>query len=193
MALNALRGPRLELVPACPSHLDFFSTLNSDADVMWNISGRPSSRSETEAEWSRRLGRRSAEDRGLGYWTGLLDAQPIGWWGLGFNEPNPGEGELGFRVQREHWRQGLALEGSRLLVEHGFTATAVTRIWAGTVTSNTASRATLSRLGMECIDEPLPGVLTYELTLDTWLARRRVSGHTGIVCRVTGPGRSSSA
>lgn len=172
VALNALRGPRLELVPANPGHLDFFSKLNSDADVMRNISGRPSSRSETEAEWSRRLGRRSAEDRGLGYWTGYLDAQPIGWWGLGFNEPNPREGELGFRVQREHWRQGLGLEGSRLLVEHGFTATAVTRIWAGTVTSNTASRATLSRLGMECTDEPLPGVLTYELTLDTWLARR---------------------
>ena len=49
------------------------------------------------------------------------------------------------------------------MVEHGFTATDVTRIWAGTVTSNTASRATLSRLGMECTDEPLPGVLTYAM------------------------------
>jgi len=143
VALNALRGPRLELVPASPGHLDFFARLNSDADVMRHISGRPSSRSETEAEWSGRLGRRSAEDRGLGYWTGYLDAQPIGWWGLGFNEPNPGEGELGFRVQREHWRQGL---------------------------------------GLECTDEPLPGVLTYAITLDEWLARRAAD-----------PGRSSSA
>jgi len=45
-------------------------TLNADEAVMRNLMGRPSTPEETEAEWGRRLGERSAPDRGMGYWTG---------------------------------------------------------------------------------------------------------------------------
>ena len=184
VALHLLEGVRLRLKPAAADHIDFFTELNGDPTVMEHITGEPMSRSQTESEWTRRLAARSATDRGLGYWTGYLDGEPVGWWGLGFQASQPDAGELGFRLKRRHWRQGLGLEGGRLLVEHGFGTVGVTRIWAGTVERNAASRATLSRLGLRCTDEPVPGVLTYEITYEQWLERpdaharmARPSGH----------------
>ena len=163
MHLPELRGPRLTLTAASASDLDFFAVLNSDAQVMEHVSGRAASRSETADEWVRRLGPRTDTGRGLGYWIRSVDSQPIGWWGLGFDASDHGSGELGFRVQREHWRQGLATEGARMVLAHGFAGRSVTRIWAGTKAANTASRRTLTALGMTQVDEPFPGVLTYEL------------------------------
>jgi RimJ/RimL family protein N-acetyltransferase len=180
VALPLLSGQRLRLVPASHGQLKFFCQLNADQQVMQHVSGEPTSRVETEAEWAQRLGPRSDVNRGLGYWTGYLDGGPIGWWGLGYNQAQPEAGELGFRVRREHWRQGLGLEGARLLIDHGFSTAGVTHIWAGTVRANAASRATLTSVGMACTDEPKPDVLTYEITLDQWLQ---------LGCRAAHPGR----
>ena len=159
------------LVASNERHLGFFTALNSDVEVMRHITGQPRSRSETELEWSRRLAHRTDADRGLGYWTGYVNGQPVGWWGLGFSDSDPQSGELGFRLLAGHWRQGLGSEGARLLLCHGFTNSRVDRVWAGTRTANLASRATLAALGLECTAEPFPGVLTYEITHDQWAAR----------------------
>ena len=171
MVLPVLIGQRLRLGPAGPEHLDFFRRLNTDEQVMRHVSGRPYSRSETDAEWSRRLGQRSNSDRGHGYWTGFLDGRPIGWWGLGYDGARPEAGELGFRLAHERWRQGFGVEGARLLLRHGFLSARLTHIWAGTVRANAASRATLANLGFACVDEPTPRALTYAISLGEWLDR----------------------
>jgi RimJ/RimL family protein N-acetyltransferase len=90
---------------------------------------------------------------------------------LGSTASEPSTGELEFRVQRQHWRQGFGKEGARTLVGYAFTEVDVTRVWAGIVTDNIASRKTLTAVGLEATDEPCPRVLTYEITRQQWLAR----------------------
>jgi RimJ/RimL family protein N-acetyltransferase len=166
--LPTLRGPRLLLRPVCAGDLDFLARLNADAAVMQHVAGRPATRAETDEEWAQRLGTRSDVGRGLGYWIGLVDGTPLGWWGLGATASDPRSGELGFRVGRAHWRQGWGLEGTRAVLTHAFSAAAVTRVWAGTVVANTASRRTLAAAGLVQTDEPFPGVLTYEVSRAGW-------------------------
>ncbi|WP_165949266.1 GNAT family N-acetyltransferase [Kribbella turkmenica] len=157
-------------MPATLEHIDLFAELNCDPDVMRYVTGRSSSRAEVEEEWSRRFGPRTDESRGLGYWVGYSDARFIGWWGLGVPTGQLDAGELGFRIKSEHWRRGFGFEGARCVIDHGFSTVGVRLIWAGTVASNAASRATLTKLGLRCIDEPAPGVLTYAITLQAWRA-----------------------
>lgn len=171
MFLPVLDGPRLLLRPASLADLDFFADLNSDMAVMAHITGRPSPRSETEEEWARRLGPRSATEKGLGYWVGWVGAQPIGWWGLGHTSSEPFAGELGFRILSLHWRQGFGKEGARVLLGHAFGDHALARVWAGTTIANTASRRTLESAGLRHVAEPFPGVLTYEVTRTDWLRK----------------------
>ena len=170
MPLDVLASDRLVLVPASAAHLSFLHRLNGDPEVMRHVSGTAGAPAQTEDEWSRRLGPRSDAGRGLGYWVGHVDDEPVGWWGLGVDRTDPTAGELGFRLGRDHWRQGLGAEGATALLRHGFTTVALARIWAGTVTANLASRATLAKVGLTWTAEPAPGVLTYEVTRGEWLA-----------------------
>jgi RimJ/RimL family protein N-acetyltransferase len=97
--------------------------------------------------------------------------------------PVEGQAELGYRLLRSHWRKGLASEGARELLRHGFEDLGLTRIFAETMAVNTASRATMAAIGMQCVrtfhmdwDEPLPGSelgeVEYEMTRPQWLAGR---------------------
>jgi RimJ/RimL family protein N-acetyltransferase len=94
-----------------------------------------------------------------------------------------GKAELGYRLLRSHWRKGLASEGARELLRHGFEDVDLTRIFAETMAVNTASRATMAAIGMRHVrtshmdwDEPLPGTelgeVEYGITRQQWCARR---------------------
>ena len=159
------------LRPATGDDMDFLAALNRDPDVMVHVSGGVATRAQTEAEWERRLGVRSAPDDGMGYWIGSAAEETVGWWGLGYAADQPGSGELGFRLMPAHWRQGLAMEGAYALLHHAFVERDVGRVWAGTSTANTGSRRTLAAVGLSCTDEPFPGVLTYEVTARAWRDR----------------------
>jgi RimJ/RimL family protein N-acetyltransferase len=186
MSQATLHTARIELVPLADEHLDLEAELDADPEVMRYLTGRPRTRDEVEALHRKRLGI-AAGASGLGFWAGRVDGDLVGWWILEPPERDeqraPGQAELGYRLLRRHWRRGLASEGARELVRHGFADLGLDRIIAETMAVNAASRATMASVGLRhvCtfhldVDEPLPGSeqgeVEYAITRDEWLARR---------------------
>jgi len=182
-----LRSERILLVPLADEHLEYEVELDSDPEVMRYLGdGRPRTRAEVEVSHRRRL---QTADRvpGLGFWVGFVDEEFVGWWILEPPEradqgPVHGQAELGYRLLRRHWRKGLASEGARELIRHGFEDLGLRRIFAETMAVNTASRATMASVGMVHVrtfhmdwEQPLPGSelgeVEYEITREQWLAR----------------------
>jgi RimJ/RimL family protein N-acetyltransferase len=188
MAQATLKTDRLVLVPLSDEHLEHEVALDSDPEVMRYLEGRARTRAEVEVLHPKRLaaGRRVP---GLGFWAGFVDGEFVGWWILGPPEhpdqgPVEGQAELGYRLLRRHWRKGLASEGGRELIRHGFEDLGLTRINASTMAVNEASRATMAAVGMRHVrtfhlnwDEPLPGSeqgeVEYAITRQEW---RRSAG-----------------
>ncbi len=164
---------RLALHPASAEHVDLHVELDSDPEVMRYISGgRASTRDEIEQI--------VREVRGTRWTATLLDSGVfVGWFSL--RSSGPGEFELGYRLSRAMWGQGLATEGTRALVDHAFTALGAARVWAQTMTVNPRSRAVMKRCGLhyvrtfhydwpEAIEGGDEGDVEYELVRDDWLA-----------------------
>jgi RimJ/RimL family protein N-acetyltransferase len=186
-AQAALRTARLRLVPLAEEHLEAEVELDADPEVMRYLTGRASTRAEVEARHRERLAV-AARVPGLGFWAGLVGDEFVGWWILEPPErpdqgPVAGQAELGYRLLRRHWRQGLAGEGARELLRHGFAELGLDRVFAATMAVNTASRATMAGCGLRhvrtfhlAVDDPLPGTehgeVEYAITRAEWLARQ---------------------
>jgi RimJ/RimL family protein N-acetyltransferase len=198
-----LYTPRLLLVPLADRHLELEIELDSDPEVLRYIAGRARTPQEVVDAHPRKmaLGRKVP---GLGYWmafgseggargsarpqtedagefVGLLMLPPA----HGPDQPDdPSVADLGYRLLRRCWRQGLATEASLALLRHGFGTVGVQRVIAQTMAVNIASRGVMTAVGMSHVrtyhpdwDEPLPGSeqgeVEYELTAADW--RRRLA------------------
>jgi RimJ/RimL family protein N-acetyltransferase len=186
MAQVPLRTPRIRLVPLAEEHLELEVELDSDPEVMRYLTGRGRTRQEVEEVHRRRLAG-AADVPGLGYWVGFTGEGFVGWWILGApgrpdQGPVQGQAELGYRLLRRHWRRGLATEGARELVRHGFEDLGLDRVFAETMAVNAASRATMAAVGLRYVrtfhltfDDPLPGTelgeVEYAITRADWQAR----------------------
>ncbi len=184
VAQAVLRTRRLALVPLGQEHLQFEVELDSDPEVMRYL-GQPRGRQQVEDRHWRRLAS-AALVPGLGFWAGFVTETFAGWWALeppSRDDQGPAEGqaELGYRLRRQYWRRGLASEGARELIRHGFQDLNLSRIFAETMAVNVASRATMAGVGMQHVrtfhvsfDEPLPGAeqgeVEYAISRSTWLA-----------------------
>jgi RimJ/RimL family protein N-acetyltransferase len=179
-----LRTPRLTLVPLAEEHLEHEVELDSDPEVMRYLGdGRARGRDEVERLHVARLAV-AALVPGLGFWSGFVDERFVGWWILeppsrDDQGPFDGQAELGYRLLRRHWGQGLASEGARELIRHGFEELALDRIFADTMAVNAPSRATMARLGMHHVrtfhlewDAPIRGAeqgeVEYAVTRAEW-------------------------
>lgn len=179
-----LETDRIKLVPLSGEHLDLEVELDSDPEVMRYLTGR--GRTRTQVMEAHQLRLATAEPvPGLGFWVGFVDGQFVGWWLLeppGWAEQKPvaGQAELGYRLLRRYWRQGLASEGSRELVRHAFEDLGLHRVSAQTMTVNTGSRATMAAVGLQYIrtfhddnaEDGIPGSelgdVEYAITRDEW-------------------------
>ena len=187
MPQPTLQTERITLVPLGDEHLDHEVELDSTPEVMRFLTGRARTREEVAALHRRRLAIARAAP-GLGFWCGFRRGSGagefVGWWIL--EPPERAEqraeaqAELGYRLLPRFWRQGLASEGSRALIDYGFTELGLERIIAETMAVNEASRATMAAVGLRYVrtfhlefDDPLPGSehgeVEYALTRDEWL------------------------
>ncbi|WP_167475979.1 GNAT family N-acetyltransferase [Nocardia arthritidis] len=183
-----LHTPRIALVPLSDEHLEYEIELDAEPEVMRYLgSGEPRARAEVERLHGRRM---AAAERvgGLGFWVGFVDGDFVGWWLLTPPDrpdqgPVVGQGELGYRLLPRYWRKGLASEGARELIRHGFADLGLTRIFAETMAVNAASRATMNSVGLEYVrtfeqhwEKPIPGSehgeVEYAITRERWLALR---------------------
>ena len=140
MCQATLRTGRLRLVPLSDEHPEYEVEFDADPEVMRYLGdGRARSREDVKRRHQHHL---AAARRVVG----------LGWWILEPPErvnqgPIDGQAELGYRLLRRYWRKGLASEGARELVRHGFEDLGLTRIFAETMTVNAASRATMTAVG----------------------------------------------
>ena len=168
--IGTFETARLSLRPVALDDVDVLVELDRDPEVMRFLTGRASTREEVEHEIRQRIGSRwVAFDRV----TGDL----IGWFGL-----VPGEGgsyELGYRLARRWWGQGLASEGTRALIDAAFSRLDARRVTAQTMAVNRRSRGVMERCGLLLVRtfhldwaDPLPGTeegeVEYELARERW-------------------------
>ena len=200
MPQPVLRTTRLLLVPLADRHLELEVELDSDPEVLRYIAGWPRSTEEVVASHARRMALAGKLDA-LGYWMAFGsdggrrattpperedDGEFIGLMMLppahGPDQPDdPTVCDLGYRLVRRYWRQGLASEASRALLGHAFDTVGQSRVIAQTMAANAGSRAVMEAIGMRYVrtyfppwDDPLPdaeqGEVEYEITRQMWTA-----------------------
>jgi RimJ/RimL family protein N-acetyltransferase len=156
-----LQTPRLVLRQFTENDADNLFDLNSDPEVMRYLTGgRPTPREEIRDQIIPfHLAVYDRLDR-LGTWAAeaAATAEFLGWFHF---RPGPEAGttnvELGYRLRRAAWSKGYATEGSRALIDLGFTELAIERVFAHTMTVNAASRHVLEKCGLTLV-----GTLPYE-------------------------------
>ncbi|WP_313521907.1 GNAT family N-acetyltransferase [Shinella sp.] len=174
--MHVLQTTRLTLTPCTPDDCADFIALEHDPDVMRFLNGgHPVDRANADPNatflmpdgtepyvWT---ARRTADDAFTGWFCLWPESKDLA--------------ELGYRLRRADWGQGLAAEGALALVEWGFRDGGYDRIVATTMAVNQASRRVMEKLGMrhtrtEHTDwpDPIPGSeqgeVWYELARPDW-------------------------
>jgi RimJ/RimL family protein N-acetyltransferase len=174
--MAVLQTMRLTLSPCCPSDSADFIDLERDPEVMRFLNGGHAVDHQQSEPDPTFLMPRGTEPY---VWTARRTSNGafVGWFYLGPESERVAE--LGYRLRRMDWGQGLASEGASALVNWGFSSGQYDKIFASTMTVNHASRCVLEKIGMNyartvCIDWPKPfpgsedGEVVYELMRSRW-------------------------
>ena len=149
--MTILETERLLLRVFRPEDLDAFAEIEADPEVMRFYASGPRPR-----EWAERGVRsfiRTQEERGFSLWAVVhkADGRLIGYCGL---VPQTIDGadevEVGYKLARAYWRQGLATEAARAVRDWGFAHLRVPRLVSIIDPSNAASIRVAEKNGMFC-------------------------------------------
>ena len=149
-SVSELETARLLLRSWREEDLDAYARICADPEVTRYLTG-PLTRQESEEQVSRFV--RHWEERGFGVWA--VEEKPsgafIGFIGLLYHEQWP-EGEhkteVGWRLDRSLWGRGLATEGARASLQHGFEVLGLERIISIIHPKNVASRRVAEKAGL---------------------------------------------
>lgn len=176
--MSTVETERLVLRPWSSDDIDTLAAIFADP-LVWEFPfGRGLSREESEHFLERQL--EHWDTFGFGSWAAELkaDGQLLGYMGLSvprwLPEVLPAV-EVGWRLRPDHWGRGLATEGGRASLRHGFETLALDRIISIFVPDNVASGRVMEKLGMRdwhTTTDPFSGLplLVRELTRTDWRA-----------------------
>jgi RimJ/RimL family protein N-acetyltransferase len=168
---------RLILIPCNDEHLEGLHAMNADPEVAHYLSGRPQTWAETEMMIAR-VKERWAK-WGYSWWT-FLERQSGDVVGAGCIQnlrragPEPDADcplEIGWRVRRDRWRQGIAIEAARAMAQFAFDTLRAELLLAICDPANHASAGVMLKLGMRYrgLEHWLSKqVATYEISAATW-------------------------
>lgn len=178
-----LTTPRLVIRQFTVDDVDNLYRLNSDPEVMRYL--------------ARAAPREVLRDEIIPFHLGVYEFDRLGTWAaecadngdfLGWFHFRAEDGDitnvdLGYRLRRVAWNHGYATEGSRALIDMGFTDLGVQRVFAHVMTANAASRHVLEKCGLtlvrtfpyqepdaDVINGALQGEVEYALTRPEWEA-----------------------
>ncbi|MFL5297738.1 MAG: GNAT family N-acetyltransferase [Phenylobacterium sp.] len=95
---------------------------------------------EAQARWPRDDVNLAVEHR--------ADGRVIGSIRLGANNPAEHSADLGYSFNRDYWRQGIATEAARAMLDVAFRVLGVHRVWAWCDVRNAGSYGVMEKLGM---------------------------------------------
>ncbi len=178
-----LETERLILRQFTEADLDNLVELDSDPAVMRFINGgQPTPRARIQHDYLPWWMAYYARFVGYGFWAAMekSSGEFLGWFHFRpFGDAALDEPELGYRLRQSAWGKGYASEGSRALIQNGFTELGARRVTASTDMANSASRRVMEKCGMALVrsfvgprpDEPdgedLAGV-EYALDRTAW-------------------------
>lgn len=146
--------------------------LDADPEVHRYLGNKPVT-SVQETEIIIQNVRKQYQDNGIGRWA-IIDkntAAFIGWSGLKL-EKNLRKGveyyDLGYRLRREYWGQGIASESAQLALDYGFGTLGLTEIFAAAQVANIASNKILQKVGLTFIE-----TFDYEGVATNWYGVQR--------------------
>ncbi len=127
-----------------------FAAINADAQVMRYF---PTTMSAKESSTLIAKASQQILDHGFSYWAAELKATQklIGFIGLQYYEaglPFAPCVDIGWRLARSVWGQGLATEGAQAALVYGFTKLQLDEIISMTVVGNRASERVMQKIGM---------------------------------------------
>jgi RimJ/RimL family protein N-acetyltransferase len=140
-----LHTQHLTLAPCRPADREDFIALERDPEVMRFLNGGKAVEGDAVDPDATYLMPRGEEPH---VWTARHrhTGAFVGWFCLW--PEGEGLAELGYRLRRSEWGQGLASEGAAALIDWGFGSAGYDRIVATTMTVNHASRRVMEKLGM---------------------------------------------
>lgn len=146
---TALRTDRLDLRPPRPEDADELFAAIADFDIVRYLSTPPWPYTRAAADgYVARVTAAAAEGRGI-YFTvrRLSDGRLVGNADLRFDPERTAH--FGYWIAKEFWGQGYATEALGAILEHGFGALGLDRIWGAAMPENPASVRVMEKHGLE--------------------------------------------
>jgi RimJ/RimL family protein N-acetyltransferase len=175
--MTTLHTAHLTLMPSVPVDAAELMSLEADPEVMRFLNGGHAVDHSKPHFYTGFSMPRGTEDF---FWTArrTTDNTFVGWFFFGPDLERIAE--LGYRLCRNAWGQGLAAEGGKALVDWGFRTGLYDRVFASTMAVNLASRRVMEKIGMiyerTAYDEwpdPIPGSehgeVKYEVRREDWV------------------------